>query len=229
MTRYLIKFEKGGQLRYISHLDLLRLFRRTFKRAGVDLVYSRGFNPHPKMSFAQPLSLGYTSIGEYLEFETTMPYLEDILVASLNSLLPYGIKILSCAALSPTGKTAASMVTWAAYEVNLPEGHGLPDQSQVKDFLNLPAILVVKDVRKRKERVEIDIKPMIRNLERGVNEEGQPTLNMVLGAGSESNLNPILLLHSLFSFCEIPLLDYEPQIKRLQLYDGDGQPLSKEL
>ena len=58
MSRYVIKFSKEGNIRYISHLDLLRLFKRSFKRVGIKLQYSQGFNPHPKMSFAQPLSLG---------------------------------------------------------------------------------------------------------------------------------------------------------------------------
>ena len=70
MSRYVVKFYKEGVLRYISHLDLLRLFKRSFKRVDIKLQYSQGFNPHPKMSFAQPLSLGYDSRGEYLEIET---------------------------------------------------------------------------------------------------------------------------------------------------------------
>ena len=70
MPRYVIEFEKGGYTKYISHLDLLRVFKRIFKVTGLDVRYSQGYNPHPKMGFAQPLSLGYSSVNEYLEFET---------------------------------------------------------------------------------------------------------------------------------------------------------------
>ena len=74
MPRYVARFEKGGYTKYISHLDLLRVFKRAFKVMGLDIRYSNGYNPHPKMSFAQPLSLGYSSLCEYLEFETLTPH-----------------------------------------------------------------------------------------------------------------------------------------------------------
>src|SRR5659263_497609 len=57
MYRYIVKFSKFGYIKYISHLDLMRLFKRSFKRMGVKLEYSQGFNPHPKMGLAQPLFL----------------------------------------------------------------------------------------------------------------------------------------------------------------------------
>ena len=76
MYRYYLEFSKTGNIRFISHLDLLRLFKRTFKRSGIELVYSQGFNPHPKLGFAQPLSLGYEGLAEILEFETVREELE---------------------------------------------------------------------------------------------------------------------------------------------------------
>ena len=74
MSKYAIVFSKTGYIRYTSHLDLLRLFKRAFRRAGIPVAYSHGFNPHPKMSFAQPLSLGYAAEEELLEFETEDPF-----------------------------------------------------------------------------------------------------------------------------------------------------------
>jgi radical SAM-linked protein len=229
VSRYLFKFEKTGQLRYISHLDLLRLFRRTFKRLGVELVYSQGFNPHPKMSFAQPLSLGYTSESEYLEFETRIPYNEDFLVASMNSALPYGIEVLDCRTVPDSVKTAASRVRWASYEVRLPEGRQLPTESQLREFLNQDKILITKPIKKGKDYKQIDIRPMIGQLKLNVNDEGDRVLFMKIHAGSESNLNPELLLNPLFEFAGIPLEKYEPQVKRLELYGQNGQPLYADL
>ena len=60
MSKYIVEFSKTGAMCYISHLDMMRLFNRLFKRADIRLAYSKGFNPHPKMGFAQPLSLGYS-------------------------------------------------------------------------------------------------------------------------------------------------------------------------
>ncbi|MFR0902151.1 MAG: TIGR03936 family radical SAM-associated protein [Anaerovoracaceae bacterium] len=65
-NRYVLKFTKNGYAKYTSHLDMLRFFKRAFRKSGISLRYSQGFNPHPKMSFAQPLSLGYSSSFELL-------------------------------------------------------------------------------------------------------------------------------------------------------------------
>ena len=73
MSRYVLKYTKEGYMRYISHLDTAQLFRRAFSRINVRLKHSEGFNPHPKLSFMQPLSLGYSSTGEYLEFTSELP------------------------------------------------------------------------------------------------------------------------------------------------------------
>ena len=93
MPRYVARFEKGGYTKYISHLDLLRVFKRAFKVMGLDIKYSNGYNPHPKMSFAQPLSLGYSSLCEYLEFETITPHDPESLKEDLAKNLPRDLAI----------------------------------------------------------------------------------------------------------------------------------------
>ena len=70
MFKYVMTFSKTGTICYTSHLDLMRMFKRAFKRGGIKLAYSQGFNPHPKLGFAQPLSLGYEGMKELMEFET---------------------------------------------------------------------------------------------------------------------------------------------------------------
>ena len=101
MQKYLLKFEKTGDIRYISHLDLMRQFQRAFKRSGIHLAYSQGFNPHPKMSFGQPLSLGFTSTGEYLEFESAECMDNEDIKERLNVTFPTGIHISGCYRLDP--------------------------------------------------------------------------------------------------------------------------------
>ncbi|MGL4790895.1 MAG: TIGR03936 family radical SAM-associated protein, partial [Anaerotignaceae bacterium] len=65
MMTYRFKFTKGPQVKFIGHLDVMQTFQRTIKRANLPIAYSQGFNPHQLLSFASPLSLGYTSEGEY--------------------------------------------------------------------------------------------------------------------------------------------------------------------
>ena len=96
MFKYILKFSKEGNVCYISHLDLMRLFYRAIKRSGIRLGYSKGFNPHPKISFAQPLSLGYIGLNELMEMETEEEYEADIIRQQLAELMPEGLKIKEC-------------------------------------------------------------------------------------------------------------------------------------
>ena len=64
-----IKFRKYGALKFVGHLDMMRYFQKALKRAGIDMKYSEGFNPHMIMSFAAPLGVGITSDGEYFDIE----------------------------------------------------------------------------------------------------------------------------------------------------------------
>ena len=225
MNRYLLKFEKKGALSYISHLDLMRLFKRTFKRAGIELQYSKGFNPHPKMSFAQPLSLGYTSQSEYLEFETTIPQNEAMLVGLLNSSLPYGVTVLGCYSLPDGTKSIASQVGFADYEISFNDDSMLPTENQLEGYLNQDIISVSKPVKKGREIAQIDIRPMISELSLAKNYENSKVIFARIHTGSRSNLNPELLMISLFDYCNLSFSKGLLKIKRLEIYKDNMTPL----
>ncbi|MDF2653531.1 MAG: hypothetical protein K0R19_5 [Bacillota bacterium] len=219
MSRYVVKFYKEGVLRYISHLDLLRLFKRSFKREEIRLQYSQGFNPHPKMSFAQPLSLGYSSSGEYLEFETTQPYPVEEIKEKMNLILPEGIGILSCSELPDSGKTLAAMTDAADYEISIPcaEERGVDINQLVEAYLTQIEIIVLKHQRKSGKDVELDIKPMIHDL-KGFVDRNSIMLKCKISAGSTANLSPELLLSSFCSHSLIPYERTEVTIKRTEIY-----------
>ena len=88
------RFEKTGNARYISHLDLMRLFQRAFKRAGLPLTHTHGFNPRPSVSIALPLSLGVESCCELLDFELEQPVACEEVRARLNNALVDGVRVL---------------------------------------------------------------------------------------------------------------------------------------
>ena len=92
LHRYLLGFYKKGNMRFISHLDLQRLFKRCIKRARIDVAYSNGYNPHEKINIVHPLSLGFETERDYFEMDTLRPYGEDELVESMNLALPEGIR-----------------------------------------------------------------------------------------------------------------------------------------
>ena len=113
-NRYVIKFSKTGYVKYTSHLDLLRMFKRAFKKADLGLSYSQGFNPHPKMSFAQPLSLGYAGRSELIELETARPHQTAEILRAMQGQMPQGIEILACYELPAEVKSLAAAADSAA-------------------------------------------------------------------------------------------------------------------
>jgi len=219
MSRYVIKFYKEGVIRYISHLDLLRLFKRSFKRVGIKLVHSQGFNPHPKMSFAQPLSLGYTSSGELLEFETVDPQSPEDMTAKLNSILPEGVGILSCDELPKEGRSLAALTESADYEIKIPLSKPLekPLAEQINSYMDSEQILVRKLQKKSGKEVELDIKPMINQIA-GKVYDNYIMITCKIASGSTANLSPEMVLSSFCNFSEIPYDRAEISIKRTGIY-----------
>ena len=210
MSRYVLKYTKEGYIRYISHLDTAQLFRRAFSRINVRLKHSEGFNPHPKLSFMQPLSLGYSSVGEYLEFETLHPQDLDELKDKLNGTMPKGVSIL---AIRPEdGKKAISARVYSAsYEVQLKEvGDFETFKAEMDNFLAQPEIL-----RERKQKtgkmVTQDIRPMVLAVEMTSPEEGTVVLNLRVASGSNSTLNPEVFVKCFFDFAG---RTYNPDLAR---------------
>ncbi len=225
MNRYIIKFSKGGYLKYISHLDLMRLFDRTLKRSGIQLTYSKGFNPHPKMSIAQPLSLGFSSIGEYLEIETTMLLEPETIKELLNKNLPEGISILRCGKAPMTSKTLASSVEYGRYEAVVPlDGSGIVPQ--IESYLNQRSIVMTRHQKKTGKDIAVDIRPLIREFACTVTDD-RLIMDMVIATGSASNLNPELLVSSFLNYHDLAPDKFRHAITRIDLYyTKDGILLS---
>jgi radical SAM-linked protein len=194
--RYLAKFEKNGMMIYISHLDTQRLFHRCIKRLKVDLKYSKGYNPHPKLSFAQPLSLGHASAAEYLEFETeTSADPPALLRERFNAILPRGVKILKLWVV-PAGKSISSQVAAAKYRIEIPFFFSYMEVAM--DFFEREVIPFEK-LRKKTGEVEIvNIRPMILSLKPLMSNDNIILLTSTLHCGGASNLNPEHMLQCFY-------------------------------
>ena len=94
MYKYRAQLTKGDEIRYISHLDYAGVMERAIRRAKLPAAYTEGFNPHLKMSFASPLSLGVTSDAEYMDFELTKPLCQPEIFDKLSAALPPGIRLI---------------------------------------------------------------------------------------------------------------------------------------
>lgn len=219
--KYIIKFKKTGVICYTSHLDILKVFKRSFKRAGIRLAYSHGFNPHPKMGFAQPLSLGYKGYDEYMEFETAEDYNEknqQEILDSLKAIMPEGLTLVLIKEAPELKKTLASMTVAAEYEIRIHLMKPLTDDARTlwKKYMGQEIITALKKQKKKKEPVLVDIKPKIREI--AFNPKEQVLIIQTrLDAGSESNLSPELLIDTVIQTLEIECDRAETEISRIRL------------
>lgn len=193
------KFSKTGDMKYISHLDLVRLFHRVLRRAGIDISYTQGFNPHPIISFATALSLGVESYGEYfdLKMNEKIPFAQ--FQQQVNKNMPKGIRIVEGKYIDPKADSLMSMVEYSDYliavEFNDRNWNRHCFQQWIQDFLQEETIMITrKKKKKRRQRhqefKEVDVKPFIKSftLESVQGEKG--IVYSLLTTGSKGNLKP---------------------------------------
>lgn len=195
-------FKKTGRAIYISHLDLMRVMQRTFKRAKLPVWFTKGFNPHIYILFHLPLSLGVSGECEIMDFGMDIsagePDYEDI-KQRLNGALPEGLEIVRL--YEP--KTKHTEIAACEYTVNL-FSEKSPDEVHklFESFMAQDSIYIEKrcKVNMRKTIVTIDIKPDITLLES--REDGNSLfLSFRLPAGIEHSLNIVSVTSAFESYC----------------------------
>lgn len=155
-------FEKTGNATYISHLDLMRVFQRSFKRAGLPLTHTKGFNPRPSVSIALPMSLGVESVCELLDFELEAEgFSFEEIRQRLNANLIDGVRILE---VYDNGAKLKHLA-YLSCELVLEYDAGLPAdvEGRIRDLFLLPELIVEK--KGKNGITEQNIIPMIQELE----------------------------------------------------------------
>ncbi len=237
MNKYVLFFSKRGYSKYTSHLDMLRLFKRAFRRADIALSYSHGFNPHPQMSFAQPLSLGYSACREMLEFSTDQAYDTEDILRRLRGNLAEGMDVSAVLPVHEK-KALAGQVDRADYEIIIPVPYYERDYSApIGEFLAQDQILAMKRQKKSKELKEVDIREKIVSME-AVPSEGKEgvgilkrnllQLNVQLDCGSQSNLSPELLLSAFLAFSNLPVERHRIEVCRTCMHFPEDSELEKQ-
>ncbi len=127
MQRLRIRFSRGEELKFISHLDIMRLWQRALQRAGISLAYTEGFSPHPRISLAAPLAVGVTSQAELMDTFCRKWVSPHFFTTAVSQQLPPGIEILQVYSVAPTMPSLQSQVGYAEYEVKLETEKDKPD------------------------------------------------------------------------------------------------------
>jgi len=216
-----VKFRKVGNLQYISHLDLQRTLHRILVRAGIPVWYTQGFNPHAKIVFSTPLSVGAQSECELVDIRIDRGISCERIKELLNREVTDELKILDVY----IPKTKFADVMWASYTIEVQREAFETDMiDKLKAIASQSELNVTKKTKSGEK--ELNIIPLIGKFDAELlADENKIVINALLSANSDSYLNPELLLSALNRECG--LLSAEPDkisytIMRNATYFKDG-------
>ncbi len=209
MHKYIVRYAKRGDAKFVSHLDFLRLIQRAMRRAELPLKFSEGFNPHPCLSFAQPLGVGVWGERELFEVEMTeeCPDIKE----RLSEKMPRGIDIIE---VTPCERNNFAKIERGIYTA-VPET--LPTEDALRTFMEKKEIFIEK--RTKSGTKLADIRPDIFEARL----EGD-AIFLRLSTGSTRNLKPSTVLDAMAA--EIP--GYEPgfcRYTRLAMTDAENREI----
>lgn len=204
-----IIFSKTGRAKYISHLDLTRTMTRVVRRAGIPLWYTQGYNKHPYLTFAAPLSLGYEGLRETMDIRLEEDMSGEEIVSRLNEAMPEGIIALEAGeAVAKPGDLAA-----AVYRITL----DCPADT-VRQVLAADTLTVEKRTKKKTLKT-IDIRPYFAEACIEAGDNGGCVMTVTLPSGGAENINPGLFVTALNS---VTGKEWTASVLRLQLLLADG-------
>jgi radical SAM-linked protein len=183
-------FEKKGRAKYISHLDLNRCMLRVFRRSKLPIWYTEGFNPHPYISFALALSLGFESSCEIFDFNLNEEMDYNTVRDRLNEVMPEGMRVVSVG----EQKKKITEITKAEYEITLTGDEPSGIIADMNSLMQQDEIIIEKKTKKGMKNV--DIKPYI-EITGIACPDNLLKITVRLPAGTQTNYNPTLILDAL--------------------------------
>ncbi|MCL2351538.1 MAG: TIGR03936 family radical SAM-associated protein [Firmicutes bacterium] len=194
----LIRFSKTGTMRYVGHLDLLKIFQKAIRRSGLPVNFSEGFNPHLRVSFALPLTLGMEGLREYAVFEMGEALRPETIRERFGAALPAGMAVDGVRYMVPGEKSPAAAVCAADYVLRFAGGDTEAESRVLGEGARALMEKTVAEVEKASKSgagngskagtKTVDIRPDIYELEVLGNE-----VKMRIAAGSARSLKPELV------------------------------------
>ncbi|GCD09141.1 radical SAM protein [Clostridium tagluense] len=195
IVRYLIKYTKDSEIKFIAHLDLMRTLQKIIKRSELPVEYSKGFNPHMAVSIAQPLSVGTYSNGEYMDVVLNCELEEKYIMDKMNDNSPRGIKVLDVVKVIPgEGKKpsqAMATIDAAKYTIKLKCTQEEDALEILQSLLDKSEWNIIKTSKKSGEKM-VNIKPLVYKFEYEV-EGSILVIKTLVACGSRNNLSAQLL------------------------------------
>jgi radical SAM-linked protein len=211
------KFRKGGNLQYVSHLDLVRTMHKVIVRAKLPLWYTEGFNPKPKMIFAAPLSIGTESVCEYMDIRMK-EYIDPALaMARINANMTHEMQITE--AYYPESKFTD--LKWMSYRITI---RPAVFSDELVERINTALNSDVIEVQKKNSEDRTNIRPLIKSAV-AYREGESVVINATLSADPSAFLNPEYIIKALRESCGIlsasDLTTESYDIMREKAYFGD--------
>lgn len=230
--RYLTKFTKEENIKFISHLDVLKTIQKNIRRAGLPVEFSQGFNPHMNTSIAQPLSVGVYSSGEYMDMVLTTEVDEKEILDKLNETAPSGIKYLNALAIpykegEKKVPQAMALIDAARYTIKIKYSDVSKLEEEINKFLELNEWNAIK--RSKKGEREVNIRELVKEFSFWIKDE-YLVLNVVISTGSREHLSADLLVQHIKERTSNVILDSFVNVKREEMYfyrNNKLIPLSK--
>lgn len=216
MDKLRMRFAKTGRAVYISHLDLMRTLTRCFLRAECRLKYSEGFNPHPQISIALPLSVGCESVCEIMDFRMLEEMPPEEILKRLSAQMPEGIEVLEIYESERKVKELKWLKISGVFEYD--ERPAKEMAMRLNEFFGAESIVITK---KTKRGVgQSDIRPAIKEI--CFEASGADVVLCATISAQEPTLNPELIADSLRQLAPDIAPDFA-KFRRLEVFDENMQ------
>lgn len=180
------QFSKGPEVRFLSHLDLVRTMERAIRRANLPIAYSEGFTPRPVMSYGFALPVGVLSIAEYGDYRFVENLDPQEFMACYNKYLPPGFRVLNAETLPEGAPALMSEINAAAWEVTVPSRSVEEVESRVKWLSGVDSFMVERKTKKGTR--SLDIRPLLYDLPKISATPQGTVIHCLTGLGNEGNL-----------------------------------------
>lgn len=230
------RFYKKEDMIFISHLDLIRVFERTMRRANIPMAYTQGFNPHPIMSFATALGVGVSSDAEYIDIRLDQKISLEVFMDRLNQALPQGLKIIRSQYIDKDEKSLMAIVDASIYLVEIDLFENIEKQvieSKIQSFLELEEILEIKEKKQKKGkgyRGKSKVQIQKNNIREGIIEMellkkhgNKIVIKCMLITGSKGNLRPEIVIFKLKELSDLPMNIDSLRVHREELLKKQGE------
>lgn len=216
MDKYRMLFSKTGRAVYISHLDLMRTVTRAFMRAECKLKYSEGFNPHPNISIALPLSVGCESVCEIMDFKMRENMPCEEIRKRLMTQFPEGIEVIDVYEAGRKVKEIKWLRISGVFEYDERDAAAMAEK--LNEFYSTESIVITK--KTKRGMGESDIRPAIREI--GFERNGSDVFMNAVISAQEPTLNPELIADALRQLAPDIAPDFA-KFRRLEIFDENMQ------